>query len=50
MVSKERLQELKTILLEDYGILLTDAEVEELGSTLITFFQILSEPEVSDRG
>ena len=48
MISKERIQELKTILAEEFNILLTDAEIAELGNTLVTFFQILSEPEVLD--
>lgn len=48
MVSEERLAELKDILTEEYGILLTDAEIEDLGNTLVTSFQILSEPNDLD--
>ena len=41
MVSKKLLDELKQIVLEDYGVLLTAEEVSEIGNSLIQFFELL---------
>ena len=43
MVSKELIDELKQILLEEYQLELSDEEVAELGNCLVSCFQILSE-------
>ena len=45
MVTKQLLQELQTIIKEEYQLDLTDEEAEELGNTLVGCYQILSEQE-----
>jgi hypothetical protein len=45
MVSKQLLAELKIILREEYGIDLSDEEIEEFGNCLVNCFKILSESE-----
>lgn len=41
MVSKELMQELRTIFQEDYGVSLSDADVLEIANTLVSFFEVL---------
>ena len=41
MVSQALLNELKQIILEDYGVLLTPEEISEVGNTLVQFFELL---------
>ncbi len=41
MVSQQLLQELKTIIEEDYGVSLTPSELSEIGNSLVMFFELL---------
>jgi len=43
MVSHELIQQLKSILREDYSLELTDEVVAELASSLVSLFVLLSE-------
>lgn len=48
MVSKGLLQDLQIIIKEEYNLDISNSEIAELGNSLVTSFQILSEPEVSE--
>jgi len=41
MVSQKLLDELKQIIFEDYGVLLTAEEISEIGNSLVQFFELL---------
>jgi len=41
MVSQQLIKELKTILLEDYGKEVTQAEASEIAHTLVGYFNLL---------
>ncbi len=45
MISRTLLEELKTIVKEDYGKDLTPEEVSEIGTTLLNYFDLLTEVE-----
>ena len=45
MVSQNLIEELRTIIKEDYGVELEIKEVREIAETLVNFFDILSEVE-----
>lgn len=42
MVSKERLEELRIIIREEYGLEVTDKELFEIGSGLVSYFSLLT--------
>ena len=50
MVSQNLIEELRTIIKEDYGVELEIKEVREIAETLVNFFDILSEVEYHGRG
>ncbi len=41
MVSQELLNELKTIVKEDYGVILDSKDLTDFANTLISFFELL---------
>ncbi len=49
MISRERLDELKEILEEDYGQDFSPEEVAEIGRRLVNFFKLLAEFDRRDR-
>lgn len=44
MLSRQALEELKTIYREEYGEILTDQEALEIGQRLLSLFQVISRP------
>jgi hypothetical protein len=44
MISKERIEELRTFYKEAYGKELTYAEAEEMGQRLVTLYKLLRRP------
>lgn len=47
MVCKALLDELKTIIQEDYNVNLTDSEVEVFGNTLVSLFDVFDKTDLS---
>lgn len=47
MLSKELLEELKTILKEDYGLELTPIELADMGAKLVAYFSLLAKIDTS---
>jgi len=47
MVSQELLNELKQIILEDYGVNLKPDEVSEIGNALVNFFSLLADININ---
>lgn len=50
MLSKELLNELKTILEEDYGLRLTIDEVQEIAAVWVGYFDLLVKINFSNKG
>jgi len=42
MLNRQLLNELETILKEDYGLVLNQNEAKEIGNTLVKFFELLA--------
>lgn len=49
MVSKKLLKELRQIIKEEYGVELKSKEVSDIGNTLVGFFELLAEINISQQ-
>ncbi len=48
-LSQEAIEEFKAIYKEEFGVLLTNAEAEEMGLRVLSLFQIISAPLPSEK-